>query len=38
MRRAGRGSFDRDDLKEAASVAVRAMERLAWFGDVERTR
>jgi len=35
MRRAGRGSFDRDDLKEAAGVAVRAMEPLAWFGDVE---
>ena len=36
-RRAGRGSFDRDDLKEAAGVAVRAMEPLAWFGDVEAT-
>ena len=32
---AGRGSFDRDDLKEAASAAVRAMEPLAWFGDAE---
>jgi hypothetical protein len=32
---AGRGSFDRDDLKEAAGVAVRAMEPLALFGDVE---
>ena len=37
MRRAGRGSFDRDDLKEAASVAVRATEPLALFRDVEAT-
>jgi hypothetical protein len=37
MRRTGRGSFDRDDLKEAASAAVRTMEPLAWFGDVEAT-
>ena len=28
---AGRGSFDRDDLKEAAGAAVRAMESESWF-------
>lgn len=28
---ADRGSFDRDDLKEAAGAAVRAMEPESWF-------
>jgi len=31
--RFGRGTFDRDDLKEAAGAAVRAMEPLAWSFD-----
>jgi hypothetical protein len=38
MRCAARGSFDRDDLKEAASGAVRAMEPLALLSGGEVTR